>query len=41
MALGMASGYFKTTRKLAAVIIHTTVGSLHGCSLRLSSGASV
>ncbi len=30
VALGMASGYFKTTGKLAAVMIHTTVGSLHG-----------
>jgi acetolactate synthase-1/2/3 large subunit len=30
VALGMASGYYKTTGKLAAVMIHTTVGSLHG-----------
>ena len=30
IALGMASGYYKTTGKAAAVMIHTTVGSLHG-----------
>ena len=28
-AVGMATGYFKTTGKLPAVVIHTTVGSLH------------
>jgi acetolactate synthase I/II/III large subunit len=28
-ALGMASGYFKATGKLPAVVIHTTVGALH------------
>ena len=30
VALGMASGYAKSTGKLPAVMIHTTVGSLHG-----------
>jgi acetolactate synthase-1/2/3 large subunit len=30
ICLGMASGYYKTTGKAAAVMIHTTVGSLHG-----------
>ena len=30
VALGMASGYAKATGKLPAVMIHTTVGSLHG-----------
>ena len=30
IALGMASGYAKATGKLPAVMIHTTVGSLHG-----------
>ncbi len=29
-AIGMASGYAKVTGKLPAVMIHTTVGSLHG-----------
>ena len=29
IAVGMASGYAKTTGKLAAVMIHTTVGALH------------
>src|SRR5215470_20366579 len=29
IAVGMASGYTKTTGKLAAVMIHTTVGALH------------
>lgn len=29
VAVGMASGYFKATGKLPAVMIHTTVGSLH------------
>jgi acetolactate synthase-1/2/3 large subunit len=29
IAVGMASGYAKATGELAAVIIHTTVGSLH------------
>ncbi|MGB0574937.1 MAG: thiamine pyrophosphate-dependent enzyme [Alphaproteobacteria bacterium] len=29
-ALGMASGYAKATGKLPAVMIHTTVGALHG-----------
>ena len=29
-AIGMASGYAKATGKLPAVMIHTTVGSLHG-----------
>jgi acetolactate synthase-1/2/3 large subunit len=29
IAVGMASGYAKSTGKLAAVMIHTTVGSLH------------
>lgn len=29
-ALGMASGYAKSTGKLPAVMIHTTVGALHG-----------
>ena len=29
-AVGMASGYAKATGKLPAVMIHTTVGSLHG-----------
>jgi acetolactate synthase-1/2/3 large subunit len=28
-AVGMATGYFKATGKLPAVVIHTTVGSLH------------
>src|SRR5262245_15829309 len=28
-AVGMASGYAKATGKLPAVVIHTTVGSLH------------
>jgi acetolactate synthase-1/2/3 large subunit len=28
-AVGMATGYFKVTGKLPAVVIHTTVGSLH------------
>src|SRR5438067_5939284 len=28
-AVGMASGYAKSTGKLPAVVIHTTVGSLH------------
>ncbi len=30
IAIGMASGYFKATGKMAAVMIHTTVGALHG-----------
>jgi acetolactate synthase-1/2/3 large subunit len=30
VAVGMASGYAKSTGKLPAVMIHTTVGSLHG-----------
>jgi acetolactate synthase-1/2/3 large subunit len=30
VALGMASGYAKSSSKLPAVMIHTTVGSLHG-----------
>ena len=30
VALGMASGYAKASGKLPAVMIHTTVGSLHG-----------
>src|SRR5438552_4812704 len=29
VAVGMASGYAKSTGKLPAVMIHTTVGSLH------------
>ena len=29
IAVGMASGYAKSTGKLPAVIIHTTVGALH------------
>src|ERR687896_2207988 len=29
IAVGMASGYAKSTGKLPAVMIHTTVGSLH------------
>lgn len=29
-AIGMAMGYWKATGKLPAVVIHTTVGSLHG-----------
>lgn len=29
-AIGMASGYAKSTGKLPAVMIHTTVGALHG-----------
>jgi len=29
IAVGMASGYAKASGKLAAVMIHTTVGSLH------------
>ena len=29
-AVGMATGYAKATGKLPAVVIHTTVGSLHG-----------
>ena len=29
VAVGMASGYAKSTGKLAAVMIHTTVGALH------------
>src|SRR5947208_8883862 len=28
-AVGMATGYFKATGKLPAVVIHTTVGALH------------
>ena len=30
VALGMASGYAKSSGKLPAVVIHTTVGALHG-----------
>src|SRR5438046_9922732 len=30
VALGMASGYTKSSGKLPAVVIHTTVGALHG-----------
>jgi len=30
LAVGMASGYAKATGKLPAVMLHTTVGSLHG-----------
>ena len=30
LAIGMASGYAKATGKLPAVMLHTTVGSLHG-----------
>jgi thiamine pyrophosphate-dependent acetolactate synthase large subunit-like protein len=30
VALGMASGYAKATGELPAVVIHTTVGALHG-----------
>ncbi|MDH3444918.1 MAG: thiamine pyrophosphate-binding protein, partial [Deltaproteobacteria bacterium] len=29
VAVGMASGYAKSTGKLPAVVIHTTVGALH------------
>src|SRR5262245_30742295 len=29
IAVGMASGYAKSTGKLPAVVIHTTVGALH------------
>src|SRR3970282_2426674 len=29
VAVGMASGYAKSTGKLPAAIVHTTVGSLH------------
>ena len=29
IAIGMASGYAKSTGKLPAVMIHTTVGALH------------
>jgi acetolactate synthase I/II/III large subunit len=32
-ALGMAMGYAKATGKLPAVILHTTVGSLHGAMI--------
>ena len=32
-ALGMAMGYAKATGKLPAVVLHTTVGSLHGAML--------
>src|ERR1041384_2489080 len=32
-ALGMAMGYAKSTGKLPAVVLHTTVGALHGAML--------
>jgi len=32
-ALGMAMGYAKATGKLPAVVLHTTVGSLHGAMI--------
>src|SRR3954468_17559314 len=32
-ALGMAMGYAKATGKLPAVVLHTTVGALHGAML--------
>jgi acetolactate synthase I/II/III large subunit len=37
-AVAMASGYAKATGRLPAVLIHTTVGTLHGYASSLPQG---
>ena len=39
VAVGMASGYAKSTGKLPAVMIHTTVGSLHATKGPIQEGS--